>query len=53
MEHNNIVAVEDENMTWCENYDAASTEFDMPDAETFMGSNFEPTDGHASGRRNH
>jgi hypothetical protein len=36
MEHNNIIAVEDENMTGVENDDAASMEFDMPDAETFM-----------------
>lgn len=34
MEHDNIVAIEDENIILCETYDYASIEVDMPDVET-------------------
>ncbi|OZJ01907.1 hypothetical protein BZG36_05095 [Bifiguratus adelaidae] len=36
MEHDNFVAIEDENMISCETYNSASIEFDLSDVETFM-----------------
>jgi hypothetical protein len=36
MEHNNIVAIEDEKMILGETYNSASIDFDMADAETNM-----------------
>jgi hypothetical protein len=36
MRHNNIAAIEDENMVLGERFNSASVEFDMPDVEAIM-----------------